>query len=73
MQTNKPAFYKVGNYIINRYEVRQVRLIEPNPYPAAIVTYKDGSRIKVTGTRVPMFVNWVLEKPVTEPTCLYNF
>jgi hypothetical protein len=62
---NKPAFFKVGNRVINRYEVREVNLREPVPsigYPRAIVTYKDGSRVMITGSRVPMFVTWILDQ-----------
>lgn len=62
--SNKPAFYRVGNRVINRYEVREVRFIEASGacYPQAEVTYKDGTKVKVTGSRVPMFIDWILDK-----------
>lgn len=62
--TNKPAFYRVGNRLINRYEVRDVLIQEPQPfgYPRAIVTYKDGTKVKVAGTRVPMFITWIQDQ-----------
>ena len=63
----KSAFYRVGNRLINRYEVRDVLIQEPQPfgYPRAVITYKDGTKVKVVGTRVPMFITWIqdIERP----------
>lgn len=61
----KPAFYQVGKRVINRYEVREVYVHKPIGYPRATVTYKDGTTVEVTGTRVPGFLQWILDK---EPT-----
>jgi hypothetical protein len=58
----KSAFFKVGKRVINQYEIRDVYIDElgHNAFPIAIITYKDGSKVRVSGCRVIMFQNWLL-------------
>jgi len=62
----KPAFFRIGERIVNRYEVREVQLGAETTTcaPTATVTYKDGSKVKVRGCRVPLFVEWILDKEI---------
>lgn len=67
MYTNnqKSAFFAVGGRIINRYEVREAQVGHTTTNrPIAKVTYKDGSTVKISGLRVPMFVAWLLDQPI---------
>lgn len=62
---NKSVFFSVGGRVINRYEVREAQVGHTtNNRPIAKVTYKDGSTVKVTGSRVPGFIAWLLDQPI---------
>lgn len=64
----KQAFYRVGNHIINQYEVRRVELLKGKPcpdgciaIPRATIYFKDGTKITVASTQVSLFVKGLME------------
>lgn len=63
----KKAFYRIGNHIVNQYEVRRVELLKPKacpdgciPIPKATIHFKDGSKIHVTSMKVPSFIEFLV-------------
>lgn len=56
----KQVFKRVGNLVVNQYEVREVRLCNPRYcYPKVQITYKDGTKATASGSNVPSFVKWL--------------
>lgn len=64
----KKAFHRVGNHIINQYEVRRVEILKGascpegcEAIPKAAIHFKDGSKITVTSKHIPMLCARLLE------------
>jgi hypothetical protein len=63
----KKVFHRVGNHIINQYEVRRVELLSGKvclegceAIPKARIWFKDGTKIEVTSKHVPTFIQYLL-------------
>ena len=58
-------FLTIGTHLINRDEVKEVYLEteQETGVPIAIITYKDGQRIKIRGESVPTLEQWLTNKP----------
>ena len=64
---NKKVFHRLGNHIINQYEIRRVELLKPRtcpegcmPIPKARIIFKDGTKLEVRCKRVPAFIEYLL-------------
>ena len=63
----KKVFHRIGNHIVNQYEVRRVELLRPRAcsegcvaIPKARIWFKDGTKLEVTCKRVPTFIEYLL-------------
>lgn len=63
----KKVFHRIGNHIINQYEIRRVELLAPRkcpedcmPIPKARIWFKDGTKLEVRCKRVPAFIEYLL-------------
>jgi hypothetical protein len=57
----KSVFYRVGNHIVNQYEVRSVEVLKPTAgkLPKVLVTYKNGDSTVIVSKGVPKFIAWI--------------
>ena len=63
----KKVFHRLGNHVINQYEIRRVELLPPKRCPEGCVAipkvrvwFKDGTKLEVTSERVPTFIEYLL-------------
>lgn len=64
----KKVFHRVGNHIINQYEIRRVELLKGascpegcESIPKGAIYFKDGTKIIVTSKHIPMLIARLLE------------
>lgn len=64
----KKAFHRVGNHIVNQYEVRRVEILKGascpegcGAIPKATIYFKDGSKITVTSKHIPTLIVRLME------------